>query len=111
MNIASVLKSDEKEYFVKPATGKSPAWCAEQPQMPGSILIDRPVPGVSLRSGVRNREEKRLTPKLLWIDMLTNALIVIVIASVSYFFIAARTIRPTIETSSIASGSEVSESR
>ena len=111
MNIASVLKSDEKEYFVKPAAGRSPAWCAEQPQMPGSILIDRPVAGVSLRSGVRNREEKRLTPKLLWIDMLTNALIVIVIASVSYFFIAARTIRPIMETSSVTSDSQSSRSR
>ena len=109
MNIASVLA--EKEYLVKPATGKSPACCAEKPHMPGSTLIDRPVPAVSFRSGVRNREEKRPSPKLLLIDMLTNALIVIVIASVSYFLIAARTIRPTIETSSVASESELSESR
>jgi hypothetical protein len=111
MNIASLLKSDEKEYLLKPATGNSAAWCAEKPQMPGSILIDRPVPAVALRSGVRNREEKRLTPKLLWIDMLTNALIVIVIASLSYFFIAGRTTRPIIETSSVASDSELLESR
>ena len=111
MNMASLLKSDEKEYLLKPATGKSPAWCAEKPQMSASILVARPVPAVSLRSGVSNREEKRLTDKLLWVDMLTNALIVIVIASVSYFFISARTTRPIIETSSVASDSKLLESR
>jgi len=111
MNMASLLKSDEKEYLLKPATGKSPAWCAEKPQMSASILVARPVPAVSLRLGVSNREEKRLTDKLLWVDMLTNALIVIVIASVSYFFISARTTRPIMETSSVASDSQSLQSR
>lgn len=111
MDMASLLKSDEKEYLLRPATGKSTAWCAEKPQISGSILVARPARGVSFRSGVSNREEKRLTHKLLWVDMLTNALIVIVIASVSYFFIAARTIRPIMETSSVASDSLSSQSR
>jgi hypothetical protein len=111
MDMARLLKSDEKEYRLKPTAGKSPAWCAENPKISGSILVDRPVRTVSLRSGVSNREEKRLTHKLLWVDMLTNAVIVIVIASVSYFFIAARTIRPIMETSSVTSDSQSSRSR
>ena len=111
MNMDSLLKSDEKEYLLKPVTGKSPDFGAKNPQMQGGILAHRPVPAGSLRSGARNREDKRLTPKLLWMDMLTNALIVIVIASVSYFFIAGRTTRPIIETSSVASDSELLEAR
>jgi hypothetical protein len=110
MNMASRLKSVEKD-LLKPATGTSPVWCAEKPQMSGNILVDSPVQTISSRSGVNNRREQRLTHKLLWVDMLTNALIVIVIASLSYFFIAGRTTRPIIETSSVASDSELLESR
>jgi hypothetical protein len=110
MNIASVLKSDEKE-FVKAATGNSAAWCADKPRSSESVPVHRPAPAVTLRSGISHREVKPLTRKLLWVDMITNAVIVIVIASVSYFFIAARTTRPIIETSSVASDSELLESR
>jgi hypothetical protein len=110
MNMAIRLKSVEKD-LLKPATGKSPVWCAEKPQMSGTVLVDSPVQAISSRSGVNNRTEPRLTHKLLWVDMLTNALIVIVIASLSYFFIAARTTRPIIETSSVASDSKLLESR
>lgn len=111
MNLDSLLKSDEKEYLLRLTTEKSPDFSAKNPGTSGSILVHRPVPAGSLRSFVMNGEEKRLTPKLLWMDMLTNALIVIVIASVSYFFIAARTIRPSLETSAVASDSELAELR
>ena len=110
MNIASASKFDEKEYLVTPATGNRATRSAD-PQPSESMLVQRPPPAVSLRSGIRHREVKRLTHKLLFIDMITNAVIVIVIASVSYFFISARTVRPVIETSSVASESEWSESR
>lgn len=111
MNMDSLIKSDEREYLLKPVIGKLPAFYARDTAIQGSILVDRPLPAGSFRSGVKNREEKRLTPKLLLIDMLTNALIVIVIASVSYFFIAARSIRPALETSAVASDSDLAELR
>lgn len=111
MNLASLLKSDEKEYLVKAATGNSAAWCADKPRPSESILVHRPAPAVTLRSGISHREVKPLTHKRLWVDMITNAVIVIVIASVSYFFIAARTTRIVTETSSVASGSQPSDLR
>jgi hypothetical protein len=111
MDIASLVKSGEKEHLLKPIAN-SRGWCAEKPQLSeNTLVVDRPVRAVPLRSGASSREEKRLTHKLQWIDMLTNALIVIVITSVSYFFIAARTTRPVMETSSIGSESQSSESR
>jgi hypothetical protein len=103
MNLASVLKSDEQEYLGKPATGNSAAWCPDKPQSSQSILVRQ---AVTLPSGISHREVKPVTLKLLWVDMITNAVIVIVIASVSYFFISARSSRIVIETSSVASDSE-----
>jgi hypothetical protein len=106
-----VLKTVEKEYLVKPVTGNSAAWCADKPQPSGSVPLHRPTPAVALRSGTSHPEVKAITHKLLWADMIMNAVIVIVIASVSYVFIAVRSNQFSLETSSVASDSEPSNLR
>ena len=107
MNIASLLKSNEKKYLLKSVTGRSAVWCAEKPKSSESILVDRLPSAVTARPDINDRD---LTRNLLWVDMITNALIVIVISSVSYFFIPAKIVGP-IKAAAVTSNSEPSQSR
>ena len=108
MNIANLLKSDENGYRVKP-TGQSVGRQAEKPQSAESMLVDLRSRGGTGSSSINDREVKRLKHKLLWEDMMTNALIVIVISLVSYFFIPAKIVGP-IKAAAVTSNSEPSQS-
>ena len=98
MNIASVLKSDERKYLLKSMIGTSTVWSDQKPMTSDIILFERPAPALTAQPVTNDSDAKHLTQKLLWVDMITNAVVVIAIASLSYFFISARTVRPTMET-------------
>lgn len=110
MNIARLLKPNEKSYLFKAVTGGSAVWRAPKTQRPESTLIHRGSPAVAASPNINVREMKSLTQDRLWVDMTTNALIVIVIASASYFFISAKSVRAIIEPA-LTSQSESSQSR
>jgi hypothetical protein len=98
MNIASVLKSDEKKYLPESMTGTATVWSDQKPMTSEITLFERPAPALTAQPETNDPDAKRLTQKLLWVDMISNALVVIAIASVSYFFISAGTVGPTLET-------------
>ena len=110
MNLASLLKSDEKKYRLKSLTGKSAVWRAQKPKTCESILVNRSPLSVTPPPHINDREVKDLTQNYVCLDMIANALIVILIASVSYFFIPAKTVEPIMETA-VTSNSEPSQSR
>jgi hypothetical protein len=109
MNIASLLKSD-KENLLNGASERSAAWPAGNPKTTKLLLAGHPSPAVSVRSDSNDPELSRRTHKLLWVDMITNALIVIVIASVSYFVISAQNIEANLD-APVISASERFRSR
>lgn len=74
------------------------------------MLVDRRPPAVTAQPNFANPQVRPLTDKLMWVDMIANALIVILIASVSYFFISARALRAIIEPA-VTSLSEPSRAR
>jgi hypothetical protein len=110
MNIARLLKPNEKSYLFKAVTGGSAVWRAPKPQNLESILIHRRLETDAASPNINVREMKSLTQDRLWVDMTTNALIVIVIASASYFFISAKSVRAIIEPA-LTSYSEPSQAR
>jgi hypothetical protein len=110
MNIARLLKPNEKSYLFKAVTVRSAVWRAPKPQMPESTVVHRRSPAVGAPPNIKDRELKSLTQDRLWVDMTTNALIVIVIASASYFFISAKSVRAIIEPA-VTSYSEPSQAR
>ena len=97
MNIARLLKPDEKSYLFKAVSGRPAVWPAQKLNTPESMRAHRRSPAVSARPDINDWEMKSLTQDLSWADMITNALIVIVIASASYFFISANAVRTIIE--------------
>jgi hypothetical protein len=110
MNIARLLKADERSYPFKSVTGISAAWQVAKSRRSESTFLHRQSPAVSAPPQIQNRARKSPTHDLLWIDMITNALIVIAIASASYFFIAAKGLRANIDPA-VTSYSERSEPR
>ena len=110
MNIARLLKADERSDLFKAVTGRSAVWQIPTPQRPESTSLHRRYPTVSAPPQIKDRFRKSTTQDLLWVDMITNALIVIAIASASYFFISAKGLRANIEPA-VTSYSERSEPR
>ena len=97
MNIARLLKPDEKSYLFKAVSGRPAVWPAQKLQRLESTIVPPRSRTVAAPPDIADREVKPLIQDLLWVDMITNALIVIVIASASYFFISAKAIRTSIE--------------
>ena len=110
MNIARLLKPDEKSYFFKAVSGRPAVWPAQKLQRLESTIVSPRSRTVAAPPDIPDREVKPLIQDLLWVDMITNALIVIVIASASYFFISAKAVRTIIEPVA-ASYSEPSQAR
>ena len=97
MNIARLPKADERSDLFKTVTGRSAVWQISKPRRPESTSLHRQYPTVSAPPQLKNRLRKSTTQALLWVDMITNALIVIAIASASYYFISAKGLRANIE--------------
>lgn len=96
MNIARLPKADERSDLFKAVTGRT-VWQIPKPRRPESTSLHRQYPTVSAPPQLNNRLRKSTTQDLLWVDMITNALIVIAIASASYYFISAKGLRANIE--------------
>ena len=107
MNIARLLKAYDRRDLWKSVTGRSAVWQVPKLQ-PESIFLHRQ--SLSAPPEIKNPKRKRPTQGLLWVDMITNALIVIVIASASYFFISSKGLRAHIEPA-VISYSEPSQPR
>jgi hypothetical protein len=90
MNIARLLKADERSDFFKSVIVRSAASPAPKPHRPESIFLHRQSRPVSAPTEIKDCERKSPAQDLLWVDMIANALIVIVIASASYLFISAK---------------------
>ena len=97
MNIARLLKADDRSGFFKAVTGSSAGYYIPQSQGPESTFLENQFPPVSAQQEVTDPNRKSLIQDLLWVDMITNALIVIVIALASYFFISATALRTNLE--------------
>jgi hypothetical protein len=97
MNIARLLKADDRSGFFKAVTGSSAGWQIPQLQGQESTFLQHQSPTVSAQRQVNDHHRKSPIQDLLWVDMITNALIVIVIASASYFFISATALRTKLE--------------
>jgi hypothetical protein len=97
MNIARLPKADDRSGFFKAVTGSSTVWQVAEPQRPESTFRQHQSPTVSAQLEVKNQHRKSPTEGVLWIDMITNALIVIIMALASYVFISAKTLRTHIE--------------
>jgi len=97
MNIARLPKADERSDLFKTVTGRSAVWQIPKPQRPKSTSLHRQYPTVGALPQLKNRLRKSTTQDLLWVDMITNALIVIAIASASYLFISAKGLRANME--------------
>lgn len=97
MNIARLPKADERSDLFKTVTGRSAVWQIPKPRRPESTSLHRQYPTVSAPPHLNNRLRKSTTQDLLWVDMITNALIVIAIASASYYFISSKGLRANIE--------------
>jgi hypothetical protein len=110
MNIARLLKADERSHLFKAVTGRSAVWQIPKPQRPQIPSLHRQYPTVSAPRQINDRARKSTTQNLLWVDMITNALIVIAIASASYFLIGAKGLRANIDPA-VTSYSERSELR
>lgn len=110
MNIARLLKPDEKSYLFKAVSGRPAVWPAQKLQRLESTIVPPRFRTVTAPPDIPDREVKPLIQDLLWVDMITNALIVIVIASASYFLISAKGLRADIEPA-VISYSEPSQPR
>jgi hypothetical protein len=97
MNIARLPKANDRSGFFKAVTGTSAGWQIPQPQGQESTFLQHQSPTVSAQRQVKDHQRKSPTQDILWVDMITNALIVIVIASASYFFISATALRTNLE--------------
>jgi hypothetical protein len=97
MNIARLLKADERSDLFKAVTGRSAVWQIPKPQRPERTFLHRQSPAVSAPPQIKARARKFPSQDLLLVDMITNALIVIAIASASYFFISAKGLRANID--------------
>lgn len=97
MNIARLPKAIDRSGFFKAVTGTSAGWQIPQPQGPECTSLQHQSPTISAQSEVNDHHRKSPTQGVLWVDMITNALIVIVIALASYFFISAKALRTNIE--------------
>ena len=97
MNIARLRKADGPSGFFKAVTGSSAVWQVPQPQRPECTSLQHQSPTISAQREVNDHHRKSPTQGVLWVDMITNALIVIVIASASYVFISAKALRTSIE--------------
>ena len=93
MNIARLTKANDRSGFFKAVTGTSAGWQIPQPQRQESTFLQHQSPTVSAQREVKDHHRKAPIQDLLWVDMITNALIVIVIALASYFFISATALR------------------
>jgi hypothetical protein len=93
MNIARLPKAS----FFKAVTGTSAVWQVPQPQRPECTSLQHQSPTISAQRELNDHRRKSPTQGVLWVDMITNALIVIVIALASYFFISAKALRTNIE--------------
>ena len=105
-----LLKADERSHAFKAVTGRSALWQILKPQGPERAFLHRQCPAVSAPPQIKHHQRKSPTQDLLWVDMITNALIVIVIASASYFFISAKGLPSNIEPA-VISYSEPSQPR
>ena len=110
MNIARLLKADERSDLFKTVTGRSAVWQIPKPQWPERTFLHRQSRGVSAPRRIKDRSRKPPNQDLLWVDMITNALIVIAIASASYLFISARSLRANFDPA-VTSYSERSQPR
>jgi hypothetical protein len=110
MNIARLQKADDRSGFFKAVTGSSAVWQVPQPQRPECPPLQHQSPTVNAQRTVKDQQRKSPTQGVLWVDMITNALIVILIASASYVFISAKALRTTIEPA-VISYSEPSQPR
>jgi hypothetical protein len=98
MNIARLTKAnDRRSGFFKAVTRTSAGWQIPQLQGQERTFLQHQSPAVSGQRQVKNHHRKSHIQDLLWIDMITNALIVIVIALASYFFISATALRTNLE--------------
>jgi len=109
MDIARLRKADERSPLFKSATGSSPICQTPKPHGPENTFLRRLTPVFTAAQHSKNHGEPFPTQDLFWVDMIVNALIVIVIASASYFFISAKGLR--IIEPAISSYSEASPSR
>jgi hypothetical protein len=96
MNIARLPKADDRSGFFKAVTGSSAVWQVAEPQRPQSTFRQHQSPTISAQLEVKNQHRKSPTG-VLWVDMITNALIVIIMALASYVFISAKALRTHIE--------------
>ena len=110
MNIARLLKADQRSDRFKTVTGRSALWQIPKPRRPESTSLHRQYPTVSAPPPIKHRARKSTTQDFLWVDMITNSLIVIAIASASYFLISAKGLRASIEPA-VTSYSERSQPR
>ena len=110
MNIARLSKADDRSDFFKAVTGSSAVWQVPQLHRPESTFLPHQSPTISAQREVKDHHRKSPTQNILWVDMITNALIVIVIASASYVFISAKALRTNLEPA-VTSYSEPSQSR
>lgn len=97
MNIARLPKANDRSDFFKAVTGTSAGWQIPQPQGPESTFLQHQSPTVSAQRQVKDHHRNSPIQDLLWVDMIANALIVIVIALASYFFISATALRTNLE--------------
>ena len=97
MNIARLLKADERIYLLKSMTGSTAVWQVSKTLRPESTLLQHQSRAASAPNEIKGRHRNSPTQEILWVDMITNALIVIIIASASYFFISAKALRANLE--------------
>jgi hypothetical protein len=110
MNIARLLKADERSDPFKAVTGRSAVWQISKPQRPERTFLHRQSRSITAPRQIRDGARKSRTEDLMWADMIANALIVIVIASASYFFVSAKGLRANIGPA-VTSYSEPSQQR
>ena len=84
MNIARLPKADDRSGFFKAVTESLAVWQVAEPQRPESTFLQHQSPTVSAQLKVKNLHRKSPTEGVLWVDMITNALIVIIMALASY---------------------------
>ena len=110
MNIARLLKADDRSGFFKAVTGSSAVWQVPQTQRPECTSLQHQSPPVSAQREYKEHHRKSPPQGVLWVDMIANALIVLVIALASYVFISAKALRTNIEPA-VISHSEPSQPR
>lgn len=110
MNIARLRKADDRSGFFKAVIGSSAVWQVPQSQRLEYRSLQHQSPTVNAQRPGKDHQRKFPTQDVSWVDMITNALIVILIASASYVFISAKALRTNIEPA-VISYSEPSQPR